>query len=163
MALARPCGAWHTRAVLQHGGTEMARAIKWFLVFLSVWAGLAQGGNNPQTDQAATKAVIEGQLDAFAHHDADKAYSYASDDIKAMFQNPITFATMVERNYSVVYHPASVRFLAFSLQGDVARHTLQMVDQDQTLWTVYYVLTRNEKGQWKISSCQIEKVQGELI
>lgn len=141
----------------------MARAFKWFLVIFSLWLGMAHAKSNIEADEAASKAVVQAQLDAFAHHDADRAYSYASDDIKAMFQNAITFVTMVERNYPVVYHPASVRFLAFSLQGDVARHTLQMVDQDQTLWTVYYVLTRNEKGQWKISSCQIEKVQGELI
>lgn len=141
----------------------MARTFKWVLLVWCLWFGLAQAKSSIEADQAATRAVIQAQLDAFAQHDAEKAYSYASDDIKAMFQNAVTFVTMVERNYPVVYHQASVQFLAFSLQGDIARHTLQMTDQDQTLWNVYYVLTRNDKGLWKISSCQIEKVQGELI
>jgi len=71
-------------------------------------------------DEKAIHAVVKAQLDAFAHDDARKAFSYATSDIRDQFRDADIFMAMVRHSYAVVYRPASVSFLAVALEyGEV--------------------------------------------
>lgn len=113
--------------------------------------------------EQATKQVIEGQLEAFRNDDGETAFSFATQNIQVMFENPGRFLEMVKADYNVVYRPTTVEFVRFEASEEVAWHTVQMVDASKTLWNVYYRLINTGKTGWKISSCQIAKVQAELI
>lgn len=114
-------------------------------------------------DQKETRAVIEAQLEAFQQGDAPKAFSYATPNIQTMFGDAATFMQMVRDGYDVVYRPASVRFVKFETDGMNALHAVQMIDRQKTLWNVYYVLQKRPDGSWRISSCETEKAETDLI
>src|SRR3954469_6769967 len=68
----------------------------------------------------AVRAVIEAQLDAFQHDDAERAFSYAAPDIQKAFRTPARFMEMVRTSYAVVYRPHNVVFEpAADIDGDV--------------------------------------------
>ncbi len=110
-----------------------------------------------------TRAVIAAQLEAFKQGDSAKAFSYATPNIQTMFGDADTFMQMVRDGYDVVYRPASVRFVKFETDGMNALHAVQMIDRQKTLWNVYYVLQKRPDGTWRISSCETEKAETDLI
>lgn len=114
-------------------------------------------------DKQQTRAVIEAQLEAFKQGDSAKAFSYATPNIQTMFGDADTFMQMVRDGYDVVYRPASVRFVKFETDGMNALHAVQMIDRQKTLWNVYYVLQKRPDGTWRISSCEAEKAETNLI
>lgn len=118
---------------------------------------------NETTIQKQTRQVIEAQLEAFSQDDGEKAFSFASRNIQVMFENPGNFLEMVKKDYNVVYRPQMVKFVRFISNEEEAAHTVQMVDENKTLWLVYYRLQNTGKTGWKISSCQIEKAKVDLI
>ena len=71
-------------------------------------AGASRAENVAISDPART--VIEHQLDAFQHDDAQEAYSYASPEIQALFTDPGEFLAMVVAHYPVVYRHRNVEF-----------------------------------------------------
>lgn len=138
----------------------------WLLIFA---AGLAAAFTTSmaQADQAIDKqesrAVIEAQLEAFKQGDSAKAFSYATPNIQTMFGDAETFMQMVRKGYDVVVEPVTVRFVKFETDGANALHAVQMIDRQKTLWNVYYVLQKRPDGSWKISSCETEKAETDLI
>lgn len=138
----------------------------WLLIFA---AGLAAAFSTSMaqadqaTDQQESRAVIEAQLEAFKQGDSAKAFSYATPNIQTMFGDAETFMQMVRDGYDVVVKPANVRFVKFETDGANALHAVQMIDRQKTLWNVYYVLQKRPDGSWKISSCETEKAETDLI
>jgi hypothetical protein len=138
----------------------------WLLIFA---AGLAAAFTTSmaQADEAIDKqesrAVIEAQLEAFKQGDSAKAFSYATPNIQTMFGDAETFMQMVRKGYDVVVKPVNVRFVKFETDGENALHAVQMIDRQKTLWNVYYVLQKRPDGSWKISSCETEKAETDLI
>lgn len=80
-----------------------------------------------------------------------------------MFGDAETFMQMVRDGYDVVLQPSLVRFVKFQTDGTSALHAVQMIDRQKTLWNVYYVLQKREDGTWRISSCETEKAETDLI
>lgn len=137
----------------------------WFALWIGVWAiatpspaRAAESG-----ERAATQAIIEAQLAAFSQDESAKAFSYASPDIQRLFESAENFMQMVKSNYRVVYRHTQVKFLTFQGNELFAQHTVQMVDENNSLWTVLYTLEKVKDGSWRISSCQTNKAQGDLI
>lgn len=114
-------------------------------------------------NRAATQAIIEAQLAAFRQDEGAKAFSFASPDIQRAFESPENFMQMVKSNYRVVYRNAQVKFLTFQGDESFAQHVVQMVDENNALWSVLYTLEKIKDGSWRISSCQTSKAQGDLI
>lgn len=138
----------------------------WLLIFAGVLTAafttsLTHAGE--AEDKKQTRAVIEAQLEAFKQGDSAKAFSYATPNIQTMFGDADTFMQMVRRGYDVVVRPASVRFVKFETDGMNALHAVQMIDRQKTLWNVYYVLQKRPDGTWRISSCETEKAETNLI
>jgi hypothetical protein len=115
------------------------------------------------SDRAATQAIIEAQLSAFRQDESAKAFSFASPDIQRVFESAENFMQMVKSNYRVVYRHSQVKFLTFQGNELFAQHTVQMVDENNALWSVLYTLEKLKDGSWRISSCQTSKAQGDLI
>lgn len=138
----------------------------WLLIFAAGLAAafttsLAQA--NEAIDKQESRAVIEAQLEAFKQGDSAKAFSYATPNIQTMFGDAETFMQMVRKGYDVVLKPVTVRFVKFETNGANALHAVQMIDRQKTLWNVYYVLQKRPDGSWKISSCETEKAETDLI
>ena len=65
-------------------------------------AGLAEKG--------AIRKVIEAQIGAFRADDGERAFGYASPNIRQIFRSAENFMAMVRNGYQPVYRPRSVRF-----------------------------------------------------
>ena len=108
---------------------------------------------------AEARAVIQRQLDAFAHDDGAAAYALAAPGIKAIFTDSATFMAMVRRQYAPVYHHRGAEFGEFSSEGDIASQTLTLVDDDGQVWTALYKLARQPDGSWLITACLLIKAE----
>jgi hypothetical protein len=103
------------------------------------------------------RALIQKQLDAFAHDDAAGAYALAAPGIKAMFPDADTFLSMVKSSYAPVYRHRSVEFGAAAMQGDAVRQALTIVDSDNQVWTAVYMLEKQPDGGWATAGCVLTK------
>jgi Domain of unknown function (DUF4864) len=121
-----------------------------------LFAAPASAGDDSPGGQAA-KALIERQLDAFAHDDAAGAYALASPDLKTMFADPDTFMTMVKGRYAPVYRHQSVEFDEAEVEGDKVSQVLTIVDDENQVWKALYKLSRQPDGSWLITGCVLIK------
>lgn len=138
----------------------------WLVIFASVLTAAfttSMAHADEATDRKESRAVIEAQLEAFKQGDSAKAFSFATPNIQTMFGDPETFMQMVRKGYDVVVKPVNVRFVKFETDGMNALHAVQMIDRQKTLWNVYYVLQKRPDGSWRISSCETEKAETDLI
>jgi Domain of unknown function (DUF4864) len=103
------------------------------------------------------RALIERQLDAFAHDDAAAAYALAAPGIKTIFTDSDTFLAMVRKNYAPVYHHRSVDFGQTDIDGDNVSQVVTIVDDDNVVWKALYKLARQPDGQWLINGCLLIK------
>jgi hypothetical protein len=119
----------------------------WAVVLLTLTASAIaaqsnRAGPNAQ-DWRAIRHTITRQIDAFQRDDAKTAFSYE-------------FMSMVRTGYSAVYRPRTFRFLdPFTVYGHVIQ-PLEVVTQDDTVTTAYYVMERQSNGSWKIAACTLE-------
>lgn len=122
----------------------------------------AQGKDVPAASARAIRTVIEAQLNAFANHDAARAFAYAAPPIQAMFGNPDNFMRMVRTGYPVVYRPASVVFLKpETIDGEVLQ-AVQMTDNAGQVWMANYRMQQQNDKSWRIGGCQVEKSEGRV-
>ena len=89
----------------------MRRRLFVLAVVAVAWAMPAGATGLAGADARKVRAVVQAQLDAFAHDDAARAFSYAAPNIRAMFGSAERFRARVRHAYPVVYRPASVAFL----------------------------------------------------
>jgi hypothetical protein len=123
------------------------------MLFLSTPPASADdGANGPQA-----RALIERQLDAFAHDDAAAAYALAAPGLKTIFTDPDTFLTMVRSSYAPVYRHRSIDFGQIDVDGDNISQVLTIVDDDNVVWKALYKLARQPDGQWLINGCLLIK------
>ena len=115
------------------------------------WAGDDAGGGQ------AVRALIERQLDAFAHDDAAGAYALAAPGLKTVFSDPDIFMQMVRTGYAPVYRHRSVEFGETDVQGDNVSQILTIVDNDNVVWKALYKLARQPDGSWLINGCVLIK------
>jgi len=111
-------------------------------------------------DARAVRAVVTAQLDAFAHDDAARAFSYAAPAIQAMFQTPERFVAMVRNGYPVVYRNASATFFVPQRVGDEIVQAVHLGDGDGGVWLATYRLERERDGTWRIKGCDVQRASG---
>lgn len=112
-----------------------------------------RAGDKP--DAAAFEAVISTQLDAIAHDDAAKAYSFASPGIQAKFPDPAGFLNMVKQSYGALVKPRSTHFESAGDTGLIEKVTI--VDNAGAVWTAVYSFEQVD-GQWRITGCSLMKM-----
>jgi hypothetical protein len=125
-------------------------------------AALAQERAVSAADAKAIEMVIRAQLDAFAHDDADKAFSYAAPGIRNVFGSAANFISMVKKGYPVVYRPASVIFLKPVPDDDAVIQPVRMTDADGRIWIAVYLMERQAAGGWLTNGCQLGRSEGQV-
>ena len=106
-------------------------------------------------DEKAVQTVVQSQLAAFAKDDGDKAFSYATPELRKSIGSSAAFMSMVKNGYPVVYRPAAVVFLkAESVDTDVIQK-VQMQDASGASWLAVYNLQRQKDNSWRISGCVV--------
>ena len=113
-------------------------------------------------DQKKIRAVVQGQLDAFAKDDAVKAFSFAAPNVREAFVTAPRFLEMVQRGYPVVVRPAGVAFLKPDGKQDTALQRVQITDQAGDLWLATYSLERQKNREWRITGCSVTENKGRM-
>jgi acyl-CoA thioesterase FadM len=114
-------------------------------------------------DARAVHGVVAAQLDAFAHDDAARAFSYAAPAIQAMFQTPERFVAMVRAGYPVVYRAAGATFFVPQRLGDDIVQGVHLSDGDGAVWLATYRLERQRDGSWRINGCDVQRASGKTV
>lgn len=150
------------------------RALGWlrrclgFVLMFGLLAPVAAGtAMLAETDARAVRKVVQAQLDAFAAGDAERAFSYASNSIRAQFGDAAQFMAMVRGGYPMVVRPAAVSY--FQAQADdgakaakaakgaevTVRQTVQLRDREGRIWMATYLLERQSGAGWRIGGCVV--------
>ena len=109
-------------------------------------------------DAAAVREVIEAQLDAFRRDDAQRAFSFATPDIRFRFGTAENFMQMVRTSYPAVYRPRTVRFERFEVVDDQVIQPVRLTDAEGRGWLAFYAMERQPDGSWRIDGCQLARL-----
>jgi hypothetical protein len=96
-----------------------------------------------------TRAVIQGQLDAFNRGDYRAAYRFAAPEIQAQFPLP-EFRRMVREGYAPIARSRSASFGPPEVHGDTALVPVTITGQDGASTRYVYSLRRERTG-WRIT------------
>ena len=111
-----------------------------------------------QSDNNAARSVITDQLEAFIARDFDRAYSFASDNIKGFFPTVEQFMAMVQGGYLPVLRPGNY---AFGNTEDLAEGRIKqdvlIRAPDGSDWTAVYYMQRQPDGTWKVDGVNLRK------
>ncbi len=129
--------------------------VKWVLLwsFSLMAAASAMAAPLTEQDTHAAQQVVKAQLAAFAADDAERAFSYATDAIRAQFGTAATFVRMVRGAYPVVYRPRGVIFLKPVADDDELVQPVHLTDPSGTTWLAIYQLLRQTDNSWRIGGC----------
>lgn len=105
-------------------------------------------------DSADIRQIIEDQIAAFQADDFDRAFSYASPDIKRLFGTPDRFGTMVQDGYPMVYRPADVTMLEQSQTPAGVVQRVMIRDVQGRLHFLAYQMVPEGDG-WQIGGVRL--------
>lgn len=150
-----------------HSNLLFARLARWLAPVawaLALLALCAPAHARPFTaaDEKSVRAVVEGQLGAFARDDANKAFSYAAPNVRDAVGTAANFMAMVRNSYPVVYRPASVGFLKPEGKNGQVIQRVQMTDASGNSWLAIYSLERQKNRLWRITGCVVVENKGRM-
>ena len=128
------------------------------LFMLALWlpiAPAAADGRVSSADVAEIHGVINRQIEAFRHDDAQGAFALASPNVQQTFRTPERFLDVVRMAYRAVYRPATVAFLDLMVLGDEVVQQVQVTDRGGVVWLAYYAMQRQRDGSWRTSGCHL--------
>ena len=114
-------------------------------------------------DARAVRSVIEGQLEAFAADDAERAYAYASTAIRTQFGDAAAFMAMVRSGYPMVVRPETVTFFQPQATDGAVLQKVQLRDRAGRLWRATYQLERQPNDGWRINGCTVVPDTGKSL
>src|SRR5581483_6944289 len=122
--------------------TMLRNALLLLAVSIPLAIPLAPAAAAPETrvtaaDVAEIHAVINRQIDAFRHDDAQGAFALASPAVQRTFRTPQKFLDVVRMAYRAVYRPAAVAFLDLLILGDEVVQQVQVTDRGGMVWLAY--------------------------
>jgi hypothetical protein len=127
--------------------------MRYFILSLTVALGLSGAA---RADEAALRAVISSQIEAFLAEDVDRAYSFASPFIQRKFGTPETFGTMVREGYPMVWRPSDVTFLDAEVIAGRLWQSVMLRGPAGKSWIVDYEMIELDDG-WKINGVQVRE------
>jgi len=107
------------------------------------------------TDRSAIRAVIEQQLFALLHDDAETAFSFASAEIQSKFITPENFLHMVKLAYPAIHRPRAVLFESLAI-SEVPMQEVFLLAPDGNLVKAIYLMHKQTDGVWRIDGCFLE-------
>jgi len=117
---------------------------------------MAAGLATAQDDVDDIRAVISEQIEAFKADDFDRAFTYASPNIKRMFGDSARFGRMVREGYPMVWRPADVRFSSLSEDDGRIVQSVLMTDAGGALFIVDYEMVP-EGDSWRINGVRVRR------
>ncbi len=137
----------------------MANSLQMRFLAIGLTAFLLSGASVAEDKKGSpeARALIERQLDAFAHDDGPAAYAIAAPAIKSIFADPNVFLSMVRQQYTPVYRHRSVEFGPVEADTDSMAQVVTFVDENNQVWKALYKLARQPDGSWLISGCSLVK------
>lgn len=127
------------------------------LLFVAAQVAHAEPADVTAADRAAMQDVIQQQMDAFRRDDGQTAFSFASPDIRRMFQTPEVFMSMVRQGYAPVYRPREVEFREVIERDGKIVQRVYVVGPDGVPVIALYIMERQSNGIWKIGGCTLLK------
>lgn len=118
-----------------------------FLILVFV---LGAGGIARAQDQGISD-TINNQVAAFRAGDAEAAFGYASQNIRAIFGTAARFDQMVARGYPMVRDPAEVRMLAPHQEADGLWQRVLFIDRQGQGHVLDYQMVQTPQG-WRINA-----------
>lgn len=105
------------------------------------------------------QSVISEQITAMKRDDAEKAYSFASPDIRMMYPDKNAFLTMVQKNYEAVYHAGNYAFGRSKLigGGEMVFQEVMITGPDGKDWTAIYEMRLMDDGSDKVNGVRMMK------
>ncbi|MCR9123330.1 MAG: DUF4864 domain-containing protein [Phyllobacteriaceae bacterium] len=127
------------------------------LVALTLSLPLAATGP-ARADENAARDTITEQLESFLARDFERAYGYASEDIKRIYPTLDGFMTMVERGYLPVLRPGNYAFGRADRMADgrIIQEVLIRAP-DGSDWTAVYYMELQEDGTWRVDGVNLRK------
>ena len=113
-----------------------------------------------EDDDAVIQRSIEAQLEAFRSGDAQRAFSFASDQIRDIFGTPENFIAMVRSQYAVMIAPTSIVFLKLEHENGATLQPVQLSDDHGQLWLAVYSMQLDAQGSWRINGCVLRQLHG---
>lgn len=109
------------------------------------------------------RAVISGQIAAFAAGDAQRAFDYATPKIQSQFGSSEVFISMVEGAYGALIRPKRFDIQDVRADGDQGAARAYVVGADGRAFVAIYPLKRQPDGQWRIDGCFMEAAPGRSL
>jgi hypothetical protein len=109
----------------------------------------------------AVREVVQAQLDAFLHDDAERAFELATPAIRKAFGSAENFLEMVRSSYAVVYRPKSVVFETPLLADGQVIQPVRLSDTEGRGWIAVYPMQRQPDGSWRTNGCQLRRLAGQ--
>ena len=126
------------------------------ILVLGLTLGLAAPALSQDSDIQST---ITSQMDAFMADDFNRAFTFASPNIRRLFQTPENFGTMVRRGYPMVWRPSDVRYLELREIDGALWQKVQVTDANGRVHILDYQMIELDNG-WKINGVQLLRPAG---
>ncbi|MDD9921406.1 MAG: DUF4864 domain-containing protein [Boseongicola sp.] len=98
--------------------------------------------------------TIQSQIDAFQVDDFEKAFTFASPNIRTLFGNSDRFGSMVRNGYPMVWRPSELRFLELrEIAGNLWQKIL-VRDTNGNIHLLDYQMIQTDDG-WRINGVQL--------
>ena len=107
-------------------------------------------GQDTVPEAQKIRDVIEAQWNAFLADDAEKAFSFASPEVRESFGTAGAFLKTVRQDYPMVYRHAASRFLDQEIHARFSFQLVQLSQGDGQVWLVVYQMQRQRDGRWLI-------------
>ena len=118
---------------------------------------LVAGTAVAQDAKTAITSTIQSQIDAFLADDFDRAFTFASPNIKRMFGSSERFGAMVRQGYPMVWRPGDVRYLELEQMGSVRLQRVLITDAQGVPHLLEYQMIETSDG-WQINGVRILEV-----
>lgn len=107
-------------------------------------------------EAAAFRGVISAQVDAFRADAWDRAFSYASPNIRTMFGTAERFRDMVTGGYEAVARPQVFEFEDATLLDGRPTQPVFVIGPDGIARRALYFMEQQPDGSWKIDGVVFE-------
>ncbi|MBW4659540.1 MAG: DUF4864 domain-containing protein [Drouetiella hepatica Uher 2000/2452] len=115
------------------------------------------------SDRNTIRFLIESQLQAFQHNDAEASFSLASPSIQEQFGTPEVFLAMVKTAYPSVYRPRSVVFEDMTMVQGLPAQKVMLMSAEGELVRAVYLMQQQRDQTWRIHGCFLIPVGGKTM
>jgi hypothetical protein len=115
----------------------------------------AEDADLAQADWQAIRKVISQQLAALRSGNAERAFGYASEGIRAQFGDAQSFMAMVRSGYSPLLTARYTEFLEGAVIAGAVIQPLRLIGPDNTVRVALYTLEKHLRGGWRITGCSL--------